>query len=121
MAQAFGNFVVVVGAGWLLADAVGLPLLQHCDAHAVGLKARRIASNLVAEVAAARNKQVTFAGRRETSKHYGLIRRTEADYEIRLSGRSMQRSRPAEDTCAPERGRMRHVAMAHGPERRGTA
>ena len=41
LSAAYGNFDKVVGLGWLLADAVGLPLLTRETAYAVGIKARR--------------------------------------------------------------------------------
>lgn len=57
LSQSFGNWDRVVGLGWLLADAVhpvGTPLLSRKDAHAVGLKAGRGASQIKAEVRAAK-------------------------------------------------------------------
>ena len=53
LSASFGNFDRVVGLGWLLGNAVGLPLMPHMTAHAVGLKARRIAGNVKADLAAA--------------------------------------------------------------------
>ena len=41
LSKSFGNFDRVVAQGWLVADALGLPLLLHKQAHAVGLKVRR--------------------------------------------------------------------------------
>ena len=52
LSKSFGNFDQVVAVGWLIADAVGLPLLEKSSAHAVGLKARRVASTLKADIAA---------------------------------------------------------------------
>lgn len=46
LCASFGNFDRVVGLGWLLGDALGLPLVDHKCAHAVGLKARRIAGEV---------------------------------------------------------------------------
>ena len=40
LSSAFGNFDRMVGCGWLLADAIGLPMIERSDAYAVGLKAR---------------------------------------------------------------------------------
>lgn len=40
LSKAYGNFDRVVGLGWLLADAVGLPVLERSDAYAVGIKRR---------------------------------------------------------------------------------
>ena len=53
LSSSFGNFDRVVGLGWLLGDAVGLQLMPHMTAHAVGLKARRIAGKVKADLAAA--------------------------------------------------------------------
>jgi hypothetical protein len=49
--KSFGNFDHIVAVGWLIADAVGLPLLEKSSAHAVGLKARRVALTLKADIA----------------------------------------------------------------------
>ena len=52
LSAAYGNFDRLVGLGWLLADAVGMPLLTRETAYAVDLKARREASYIqVAEAA----------------------------------------------------------------------
>ena len=40
--------------GWLIGDAVGAPLLSRVLAHAVGLKARRIAGAVKADIASIR-------------------------------------------------------------------
>ena len=48
LSKAYGNFDRVVGLGWLLADAVGLPVLEQSDAYAVGIKARREAGDIQA-------------------------------------------------------------------------
>ena len=52
LSAAYGNFDKVVGLGWLLADAVGLPLLTRETAYAVGLKGRREAGYIQAAEAA---------------------------------------------------------------------
>ena len=41
LSRSFGNFDRRVAAGWLLADAVGLPLVERRQAHATGIKAQR--------------------------------------------------------------------------------
>ena len=41
LSKSFGNFDRIVGLGWLLPDAVSLPLGSRAQAYAVGLKARR--------------------------------------------------------------------------------
>ena len=62
LSAAFGNFDRVVGAGWLLADAVlGPPLLERSKAHAIGLKARRDAGKLKEDVARARKAPLAAA------------------------------------------------------------
>ena len=48
LSAVYGNFDRMVAAGWLLADAVGLPLLTRGDAYAAGLKARRESSRIKA-------------------------------------------------------------------------
>ena len=49
LSTAYGNFDRVVAAGWFLADAVGLPLLERGDALAAGLKAKREAVRITTE------------------------------------------------------------------------
>ena len=51
LSSAFGNFDRVVALGWLLGDAAGAPLLTRTHAHAVGIKARRVAGETTAELA----------------------------------------------------------------------
>ena len=51
LSVAFGNFDRMVAAGWLLADALGMPLLACGDAHAAGLKARRESGRIKAACA----------------------------------------------------------------------
>jgi len=51
LSKSFGNFDRVVALGWLIGDAVGVPLLSRVQAHAVGLKARRIAGDVKADIA----------------------------------------------------------------------
>ena len=51
LSKSFGNFDRVVALGWLIGDAVGAPLLSRVQAHAVGLKARRIGSEVKADAA----------------------------------------------------------------------
>jgi hypothetical protein len=46
LSKSFGNFDRVVAAGWLLGDALGLPLMERTDALAVGLKAKYEAGKL---------------------------------------------------------------------------
>ena len=43
LSKSFGNFDRVVGLGWLLADAVGCRQVSRAVAHALGLKARKLA------------------------------------------------------------------------------
>lgn len=50
LSNRFGNFDRMVGCGWLLADAVGLPLPERADAYAVGLKARTQTGKLKAKI-----------------------------------------------------------------------
>ena len=50
LSQSFGNWDRTVGLGWLIADAVGLPLLSRDAAHATGLKAARVAGKIKAYV-----------------------------------------------------------------------
>ena len=38
LSKSFGNFDRVVALGWLLGDAMGLPLMERKDAHMVGLR-----------------------------------------------------------------------------------
>jgi hypothetical protein len=55
LSMAYGNFDRVVATGWLIADAVGLPLLERKgeqSAHAVGLKAKRVAISLKIDITA---------------------------------------------------------------------
>ena len=52
LSKSFGNFDRVVALGWLLGDAVGARLLPREQAYAVGLKARKAAVALKADVAA---------------------------------------------------------------------
>ena len=52
LSTSFGNFDRVVAIGWLLGDAVGARLLPREQAYAVGLKARKAAVALKADVAA---------------------------------------------------------------------
>ena len=54
LSKSFGNFDRVVALGWLIGDAVGAPLLSRVQAHAVGLKARRIGSEVKADAASIR-------------------------------------------------------------------
>ena len=54
LSQSFGNFDRTVGLGWLIADAVGRPVMERKAAHASGLKAARAAGNIKAEVRAAK-------------------------------------------------------------------
>ena len=51
LSASFGNFDRVVALGWLIADAVRLPLLSRAEAYAIGLKARREAGNIKSEEA----------------------------------------------------------------------
>ena len=51
LSASFGNFDRVVALGWLIADAVRLPLLSRAEAYAVGLKARREAGNIKSDEA----------------------------------------------------------------------
>ena len=46
LSKSFGNFDRVVAAGWLLGDALGLPLMERTHALAVGLKAKYEAGKL---------------------------------------------------------------------------
>ena len=50
LSTSFRNFDRVVGLGWLIGDALGLPLMTRAEAHAVGLKARREAGTLKEEI-----------------------------------------------------------------------
>ena len=50
LSASFRNFDRVVGLGWLIGDALGLPLMTRAEAHAVGLKARRDAGTLKEEI-----------------------------------------------------------------------
>jgi len=54
LSQAFGNFDRVVGLGWLVADALGCPLVPRDTAYAVGLKLRKLPGELKADQLAAR-------------------------------------------------------------------
>ena len=49
LSQSYGNFDQVVGQGWLLGDAAGIPLMDRADAHKVGLRARDVAVALARE------------------------------------------------------------------------
>lgn len=51
LSESFGNFDRLVATGWLLGDAVGRPLLSREQAHAVGLKARKLAVAIKADLA----------------------------------------------------------------------
>ena len=51
LSQSFGNFDRVVGLGWLLADAVGAPLISRADAYAIGLKVKRIPDEVKGKLA----------------------------------------------------------------------
>ena len=59
----FGNFDRTVGLGWLIGDAVDVPLMSRKEAHAVGLKAVRAATRIKAELRSAK-----LAAQRAASK-----------------------------------------------------
>jgi hypothetical protein len=63
LSESFGNFDRTVGLGWLIGDAVGRPLMERKPAHATGLKAARAASNIKAEVRAAKLQSQRAAGK----------------------------------------------------------
>ena len=52
LSKSFANFDRVVALGWLLGDAMGARLLLREQAYAVGLKARKAAVALKADVVA---------------------------------------------------------------------
>jgi hypothetical protein len=52
LSTAYGNFDRVVAVGWLIADAMGHSLIERASAHAIGLKARRIAGSVKTDTAA---------------------------------------------------------------------
>jgi hypothetical protein len=54
LSKAFGNFDRVVGLGWLVTDALGCPRVHKVTAYTVGLKLRKLPSELKAEQLAAR-------------------------------------------------------------------
>ena len=43
LSKSFGNFDRVVALGWLLGDAIGLPLMERVLAHKLGLAAKYLA------------------------------------------------------------------------------
>ena len=63
LSRAFGNFDRVVALGWLIGDALGMPPMDMPRAHAVGLKARRIATELESAQAAKRKEATRVASR----------------------------------------------------------
>lgn len=76
--KSFGNFDRVVGLGWLLADAVGCRQVSRAAAHALGLKARKLAATIKEKV---RNQRLTIqrvAGKLELADP----RRTELQKEL---------------------------------------
>ena len=80
LSAAFGNFDRVVGTGWLLADAVlGPPLIERTDAHAIGLKARRDAGKLKADVASARKAPLAAARKLDDTNPQRQLLLDEAD------------------------------------------
>lgn len=66
LSTSFGNFDRVVALGWLLGDAVGARLLPREQAYAVGLKARKAAIALKADVAV--KKMAVHSARRPSSR-----------------------------------------------------
>jgi len=63
LSASFGNFDRTVGLGWLIGDAVDVPLMSRKEAHAVGLKAVRAATRIKAELRSAK-----LAAQRAASK-----------------------------------------------------
>ena len=54
LTQAYGNFDRVVGLSWLVADALGCPLLTRDAAYTIGIKLRKLPGELKADQLAAR-------------------------------------------------------------------
>jgi hypothetical protein len=54
LSKAFGNFDRVVGLGWLVTDALGCPRVHKVTAYTVGLKLRKLPSELKADQLTAR-------------------------------------------------------------------
>ena len=61
LSSAFGNFDRVVACGWLLQDALGLPLSSRDIAYAIGLKARTQAGRLKAQIYQKRKEPLAAA------------------------------------------------------------
>ena len=63
LSKSFGNFDRVVALGWLLGDAVGLPLMERTEAHVVGLKAKYEAGKIKSQEASIPRDAKKAAGR----------------------------------------------------------
>ena len=91
LSDAFGNFDRAVGTGWLLADAVlGPPLIARKAAHAIGLKARRDAGKLKADVVSVRKAPLAAARKLADDDPQRQLLLSEADEkEAALRGMSI--------------------------------
>ena len=64
LSRSFGNFDMVVAAGWLLGDLVcGAPILERSEAHTIGLKIKYEAGKVEKNVAKIRLEAKRAAGR----------------------------------------------------------
>ena len=63
LSKSFGNFDRVVALGWLLGDAVGLPLMERKQAHTIGLKAKYEAGKIKSKEASIPREAKKAAGR----------------------------------------------------------
>lgn len=87
LSKAFGNFDKVVALGRLLADAIGMPLLEHKRAHAVGLKASREAGKVksdIDQVKRDKRREAYELGADHPKRQDLLAQATQADVEAPL-------------------------------------
>lgn len=93
LSRSFGNFDRRVALGWLLADAVGLPLVNRAQAHAIGIKAQREAGYIKDAIKTTRKEALAAA----RSAGADDPRAAQDDAEARLL------REPAGDIALPQR------------------
>ena len=104
LSKSFGNFDRVVAIGWLLGDAVGARLLPREQAYAVGLKARKAAVALKADVASKKRAVQRKASKLKTDdpQRRELSENAEAEETEQLRAEiefPMVRAQPAPSGC----------------------
>jgi len=85
LSKAFDNFDRIVAMGWLVADAVGLPLLERADAYVAGGKVRRAADTINKQIASDKKAAQRLALKDE-SKRDALLERASRDAVVLLRG-----------------------------------